>query len=284
MQKFKCISCGELFEADETSQVVCPKCHSDNVTPVVKSKLNNNVALGVILLVAVGCGSLGGRFITKWWKGTDMPKEELVAESEVIEQEDSIAPIGGVESNLPLTLEIVNQPLRYDNKSNTYQLTVAVGNVKDGTKVSYELWKSDDFSNPKNMVAKSEDGQFTNIQPSNNPVHSYWVVAKVMKDGMVTEKNKEITGFRKVEHIDMKVTKEQLQQMINRQDAALQGDNAKFANQVKFTVKGDDYRPDTFQDVFTQVMLGIWTSVTVTSIGYDANNRVNAVGLTVKKQ
>ena len=279
IKKFKCIACGKKFDADDKDAIVCPKCHSDNVTPVKPNYLKP-IALVLVLLVSVGTGM----FVTKQCKSIEQTsgivepdvRNDEIGDTAIIEHD--------IDPELLKTIEIQNTLPVYDKKTKSYSLNVTAKNIPAEAKVIYELCQDYD---PKNHIKKvlmtSDDGRFENVPASKNECSTYFVVVTTLgSDGQVlSSRDHEIGGFEEVKPVSNRITKAQLQSMINRRDIALQGGNHTISNNVVILVRGDGSKPDTFQDVFNNLSFGIWQSVSVMSVDYDTEGRINKVVLSV---
>lgn len=278
IKKFKCVACGKKFDADDKDSIVCPKCHSDNVTPV---KPNYIIPIGIFLLLIISIGA--GMFVTKQLKGegnlTPSPKDSIVL-TDAIDTKSYY----DIDPELMKEIIIENTKPAYDKTTKSYNFSVSVKNVPEGSKITYELCGEYDPQNKiKKVLMTSTDGVFESVPASKNELGTYFVVVSVIgKDGQViTSKDREIDGFEDVKPVTTRLAKAQLQSMINRRDRALQGGNHNISNNVVILVRGDSYKPETFQDVFNNLEFGIWQSVSVISVDYDSDNRVNKVVLSV---
>ena len=290
IKKFKCIACGKKFDADDKDSIVCPKCHSDNVTPV---KPNFIKPIGIVLALILSVGA--GMFITKQVKSTAVKQDEsehtgildtlLVSESDTA----SIPTHIEIDPTLLKIIEIQNTTPIYDKSTKSYSFAVAAKNVPDGASVVYELCENyDSQNNIKKVLKTSDDGKFVGIPASKNESSSYFVVANVIdNDGKeLTSRNREIGGFDLVVSVAKGLTKEDLQKMINQRDGALQGGNPKISNNVVFSVTNlidGDREPESFQDIYNNFTFGGWTSVSVVKVEHDSDNRVSKVVLSVKR-
>lgn len=284
IRKFKCIACGKKFDADDKDTIVCPKCHSDNVKPV-KPNFLKPIGLAVVLLVSVGAGM----FVTKQCKSQDVPDPTPVSCCSDCDtcrcnpcRCDSVIPIDPILSG-KIEIRQENQPV-YDKATKSYSLNVIAKNVPAGAKVKYELCQEyDPMNHIKKVLMTSDDGRFENVPPSKNECCTYYVVVTAFgSDGQVlSSRDHEVEGFEEVKPVSERITKAQLQSMINRRDVALQGGNHTISNNVMILVKGNGSRPETFQDVYNNLEFGIWRSVSVTGVDYDSDNRVNKVVLSV---
>lgn len=277
IKKFKCIACGKKFDADDKDAIVCPKCHSDNVTPV---KPNFIKPIGIILALLLSVGA--GMFITKQFKGNGgyTPPEDtfvLTGDSDTISYYN-------INPELVKEIEIKNTKPVYNKATKSYSFSISVKNIPEGARVTYELCEEyDPQNNIKKVLKTSYDGKFEGIPASKNELNTYFVVVSTLgNDGqVVASRDREIDGFEDVKPVTTRITKAQLQSMINRRDIALQGKNHLISNNVVIHVKEGEIPPETFQDVFNNLKFGIWNSVSVVSVGYDSEDRVNKVVLSV---
>jgi DNA-directed RNA polymerase subunit RPC12/RpoP len=283
IRKFKCIACGKKFDADDKDTIVCPKCHSDNVKPV-KPDFLKPIGLAVVLLVSVGAGM----FVTKQCKSQDVLDPTPVSCCSDCDtcrcnpcRCDSIPPDPFISDDV---IDIQLNKLDYDKATKSYSLSVTAENLPEGGNVLYELCQEyDPKNNIKKVVMTSNDGVFKNVPASKNECNTYFVVVTVSGDDgqVISSKDREFEGFVEVMHVTSRITKDQLQGMIKRHDAALQGGNHNISNNVMILVKGSGLKPETFQDVYNNLEFDVWRSVTVLSVDYDSENRVNKVVLSV---
>lgn len=281
IKKFKCIACGKAFEADEMDYIVCPKCHSDNVTPV---KPNFIKPIGIVFALFLSIGA--GMFVTKQFKGSVAINSDLPG--------DTIVPSPSPEPDISIPvdpklakIEIQNSKPVYDKATKSYSFSVSVKNVPEGAKVTYELCEAYDPQNKiKKVLMTSDDGKFKAIPASKNECSTYFVVVNAFgSDGQLqSSRDREIDGFEEVKPVTNRVTKAQLQSMINRRDVALQGGNSNISNSVTIIVNNlgsGENKPQSFQDVYNNLNFDIWSSVSVVDVGYDSENRVSKVILSV---
>ena len=242
------------------------------------------------LILSVGAGM----FITKQVKSTAVKQDEsehtgildtlLVSESDTA----SIPTHIEIDPTLIKGIEIQNSKPVYDKTTKSYSFSVSAKNVPEGASVIYELCENfDPQNNIKKVLKTSEDGKFRGVPSSKNECCSYYVLAKVLDaDGqLITSRDREIGGFEDIKPATTRITKEQLQSMINQRDGALQGGNSNISNNVVITItnlNSGDGKPQSFQDVFNYLDFGIWTSVSVVSMDYDSDNRVSKVVLSVQ--
>lgn len=175
----------------------------------------------------------------------------------------------------------------FDKKANKYNYRVTVRFSPPGSTVSFEMLMP--FEDK--IVAKSDDGKFTGIEPSpdNDGGGSYRIRAVAKKDGKtVATAMRDCTGFIKQRAVSKKLTVAQVQKLVEKRDNSLLGvgENDYFAPNYKMTFTGldrDDENLAVMQDVFDHIDLGMWKSVTVTGLKYDEMNRVCEIQLRVKQ-
>lgn len=175
----------------------------------------------------------------------------------------------------------------FDKKANKYNYRVTVRFAPSGSTVNYEMLMP--FEDK--IVAKSDDGKFTGIDPSpdNDGGGSYRVRAIAKKDGKtVATAMRDCTGFIKQRAVSKKLSVAQVQKLVEKRDNSLLGvgENDYFAPNYKMTFTGldrDDENLSVMQDVFDHIDLGMWKSVTVTGLKYDEMNRVCEIQLRVKQ-
>lgn len=278
-RKFQCNDCGIVFDADDSVLVNCPACSSDNITPVKpKSKLPKYIGIGfVALALAVGIA-----VFVKNIKGADIP---------IIEQDPPIGdPKGGERRDTTETIELGLAPLKTikpvtaDPKTKTYSFTVAPQKTISGQTYKYQLIE---FSTGK-QVKEQTHGDFSGVAPAPDSEGSYTIRAfAYYKSGkQIEEASMDITGCTKFPEANIqKRTVAQVQadinQMIKAQSAKNITTSGFYAKQVKFTCS-DGVTIIGFSDILQQINFGEWLTVNVINVGYDADNRVNAISLNVQ--
>lgn len=279
IKKFKCAACGKKFDADEKDTILCPKCHSDNVAPVKPNYLK--IAAFVFgFLVLVGAGVVIPELIKGNSDSGDVqaliPEEEGDTTVVVKEWCEDVALLD--------TLKIINSQPVYDKKTKSYSLAVKWNVTITNTTVQYVVFADIDTLK---KVKTSSDGHFTNLPASQNESYSYYVKSTICsEDGKCSfSKVREIGGFDPVVEVKTRITKEQLQSMINRGDEGLQGRNPSISNNVRISIQNpsSEERIESFQDVLSYMDFGIWKSVSVVAVDYDSENHVTKVTLSVRR-
>lgn len=271
IRKFECKNCKNIFEADDAGHVECPKCHSDNVDFSSKNKISK--AVKGLLAVAILLAIVGG---VVYFLPNSSEKEPINDNSEFTG--DTIL----VE---PPTVE-VSEPI-YDDKKECYSVDVIAKNVPRGMEVSYV--RMDHFGN-HDVLQTSTDGKFTDIPYCEDDGHCYdFAIMDVKADTLLCAAVPK-PGFIRVVVVKEKMSKEELQQLINKHDSSLigAGENDFLAPDVTLKFKGlpeDAVNiPENLSSVFEKIDFGIWTSVTVDNLKWDDKNRISEITLIVKTE
>ena len=157
-RKFKCLSCGQKFEVNDSSRTICPHCHSDNVTPS-----NSNMGKRLLAVFAFLLFVCLGFFLAR------CVRSKPVSDLKV----DFIAPV-------------------LDPVTKTYSFEVNVANLQEGETVEYELCEEQDM---ETVISSSTNGLFKNISPSKNGNQSYWLYVTATLKDKTRNYSQEILGF-----------------------------------------------------------------------------------------
>ncbi|MBO7260569.1 MAG: hypothetical protein J6U97_03650 [Bacteroidaceae bacterium] len=251
--------------------------------------MSNNKSVGIVLKVAAFVASAAvGFFVTPMLVSGDKETEVV----QLQEQKEVTKPVANTQTQVAAPAQTVAQPepeqpqpvveeivLSYDPVvNNNYIYTFnAHCNLDGKNKLKYELLESAS----DNVVATNTDGKFTNIQPSANG--EYRLRVRVEDDGRLSEV-KIVTGFdKKPKEALKKLTATEVETMIN-QNKTTTRDNVKyFAKNIKieFTNNEDGRSYPLLADVEAQLIMGIWSSVKVLSVGYNSANQVNSVKIEI---
>lgn len=277
IRKFECRKCQFQFEAEETQQVLCPKCGSDNVEYAhfrIPSKVWKILGIGLVIVILIF-------FVTKinW-------KDDEQQEKTPVEERDSLAVFRDTtyinETGLSLPPVINVGDLTFEE--NGYRFEVVVDNPPL-TKFYYAIV---DPYNDKRIVAKSETGTFKDVPYSNADGGVYEVsLFDASADTVIC--NMEKTGFIKQKPVAKKMTVVELQSMIDNRDISLMGigENDYLNPDYKMNfvgLSGDAVNvPSTLGEVFDKLENEIWESVKVNSLEYDEMNRIAKIVLSVKE-
>lgn len=129
-KKYKCLSCGNNFEADDNDIIECPHCRSNNVSVNVDKK-KNFLYIGLAFLVS----AIAGYFVSDLWinpkQNVDIPKgpTHIVKQdsTKTIAKKDTIS----VDSSNTDSIETEKSPTEEINTSNTDDRIEKKPNVKE---------------------------------------------------------------------------------------------------------------------------------------------------------
>ena len=214
---FECLDCKKNFETDDNVGIVhCPHCQSENVQPATKH-FPWKLCAGIVIGIACIAG------IVLYLNHNSTPVENKTAEplpvdtTEYVEEEDSALSVYLEEDKdllsqlfTPPTVRIKGKPI-YQNGG--YTIETIVDNAPSNP---YRIVILSHNDNTK-KVMQSEDGKFDNIPFSpNDGLYDFIVVDKATEmplcDPIV------VAGFVEQSIADRRVTKEELQDLINLDD------------------------------------------------------------------
>lgn len=277
-RKFECKNCGGHFEADDSQQVECPQCHSDNVD-IAHFKMSAKV-WKILATVVVVIGLAFAVSKIKWNSASVTPpnktEERKDTTSEIQNQEYRN------ETGLQLPPVINVDELVFEEKG--YSFSVSVENPPL-TKFYYAVLNVYDN---KKQIARCENGNFKNIPFSDTDGGRYDIaIIDAATDSVLTSTEK--TGFIRQASVNTKMSIGELQAKIDSRDISLQGvgENDYLAPGYVLTFKGlsaDAVNiPTTLGEVFDKLENEIWTSVKAISAEYDDMNRIKAIVLFVEE-
>lgn len=286
LRKFECWQCHRRFEADDSSWVECPYCHSDNVDYAHFHLPKGLWKWGAGIAACAGLAY--GLLSIDWGQFRESPEPQAVEEEQVdtartiVEKTDTV-----VEKELGLkvspTINIDGTPTFEDG---SYTFTVSVKNAP--AEGSFYVVALDHFDHKK-VVARSDDGHFKNLPPSKADGGQYdFAVCSVNGDSLLCDPIPR-AGFIPQQAVAQRMSKEKLQQLIDSYDDSLggAGENSYIAPDCKLEFKGLPADavgvPTNLWGVADKVDTGIW-HVTVTHVDYDDMNRISKVVITVEIQ
>lgn len=274
-RKFVCNDCKCRFEDDDSKEVLCPKCKSENVeyaTFHVPSKV------WIYLCIVFAILALGFVLSKIDWKQAE-------AQRASIEEKDSVASgrdetyISETGLSLPPTINVGH--LTFEEKGYNFEVTVE---NPPATQFYFAILDS----HSKTIVAKSENGTFKDVPYSNADGGVYEVsLYDTSSDTLICSIEK--TGFIKQQAVTRKMTDGELQNKIDIRDPSLMGvgenDYLNPDYELKFVGLPTDAVniPTTLGEVFDKLENEIWESVKVNSLGYDDMNRISKIVLSVKE-
>ena len=221
--------------------------------------------------------------------GTETPSQttpsqpQTPAETSVHAEETPAAPqsiVGAIDSlHTPFINKVAVELIV--GKEEYHYNAVIVAKVGEGRNLEYHLESADGTFSKTNA-----SGRFTEVPPVAGGTYYAYVVNK---DFSVQSERQEVQKFGKRKPID-KITPEQLTAIYMSGDPAklTASVNNKFRMKGKYTAYTISYTtdtssenniPKTHKEVITKIMMGAWTSVTVTGLEYDALGYVTDINL-----
>ena len=282
-RKFECWQCHSRFEADDQNWVECPNCHSDNVDYAHFHLPRGwwKWGVGFVTCAAVVCILLNidwGAF--KKGQQTEPPVfVDPKSSSYIHEDSDTIARIEIPDMKVSPTVNVNGKP---EFKDGGYSFTVSVKNAPpQGT---FYVVALDHYDHSK-VIARSDDGQFTNLVPSEADGQYDFAVCAVANDSLLCEPAPR-AGFKPQKAVAQRLSKEELQRLVDSYDDSLGGGkNPHISPDCKLVFSGlpaDKKAPANLWEVADMVDMG--QHVTITKVEYDDMNRISTVHLTVNAQ
>lgn len=286
IRKFECKNCGAKFSLEEKGQVKCPQCCSDNVdyaTVYIPYKyicIAVCAVIVVLLLSKIDYNSVLSVIYSHekdtTEKKNNIPDNDGVYSSNQEALENEIRTLG---IDIPPTIKGISK-MELDDDGN-YNVTVEIEHApEEGFCVQISDVKTG------KVVANSSNGTFKGVPFSSNDGKYYAKIVNASTNKALSEQT-EITGFVEYHPISKKLSKLELQDLINRKDPSLLGHDNKYLSPVyKISYENllpDDLKPDNLGDIFVDMIPDAWTSVEVTSLKYDDTNHISLIKLKVKK-
>lgn len=276
MKLFKCYDCGQQFYvSDEDSEdIVCRNCQSDNVSPVNRKPMLMKI-LAFVAIAAIGFGV--ALSVMKTNPTPPIP--------------DPIDPVPTPIDTLPKVnqalLDIIELSYKdVDHKNYIYSF-VAVCNFKNKEKVDfkyeYQLMEKEDGK----ILQKSSDGKFVNLKPTKTESYYFKVTISDGKNTVATD-SKQAIGFKPKPEVPYEIanpwTKEQLEEAILERKASMEKNFIARSVKISYTSlreeEGDG--PGDLQDVEAQLDFGVWSGIKVKNIGYNNRNEINSIEIEVE--
>lgn len=218
---YLCHECKHVFQAEDSLNLSCPKCGSDNIDEKNKKK-SLLLPKIIVFLLAVAIGY----FVTPLLIPQPLPNEPklvqplpvepaLTLESEDSTSTDTVAAVGPVEVQTKPIKVVCTTPVNVDNRY-VYSFT-ATSDYDGKNKIEYHLLTTPEKIDP---IKISSDGNFKDVPPAENPEAFYWVCA-VVKDENRTSDTVRVEGLkaRPVEVL-RKVTAAEVVAILNKREAA----------------------------------------------------------------
>lgn len=274
LKKFECLSCRHRFEADDSQKVVCPQCGSDNVE-YARFRIPGGVWKWALLVGAVVAAGAGAYWLSNREGREDV--EEVLSDSVDIDADTSDTrdtipiPVPETITELPT---LTADPLEYRDGGYTFDVA-----VRHEPRAEYYLALLEHRG--EKVVARADGKHFAHVPPSQDDEGLYDLAIFDKASGRKLN-DIPVSGFQPP--VEQRMTKQQLQQLIDSDDQSLYGVHKQIANDCSLQFTGlpaDADRPARLADVLMK--LGIsWESVTVTSVGYDQDNRISSITFRVK--
>ena len=278
--QFKCKTCGHKFEAQEGEYVICPKCKSDNVGPFKPSPMKVVLPFLGVLIIAVGTFFV----IQVVKKGkSEAPAQEMAAQQETVttvteKNADTRSEVKAEPAKVePITLAVSDPSAP---KKGKYSILAVAQNVPAGVKVKYQLMDS----HIKTVKMESEDGKFQSVPASKEPQGLYGLAVVNAATGEILHSTV-IQGYIKEQAVVKKMSKDELQSMINAQNPDLLTIHPKLSKTVALNfdnLKEDERKPVSFDAVFEKFIMEEWKSVKVTSVTYEKSGKINSVSMHIE--
>lgn len=275
IRKFECYNCKTRFEAEDSKQVLCPKCNSDNVeythfhVPSVMWKAGG-IALLVIILTFIAM-----KFD---WKRPALQNNENAIEKDSLDFARDTTYVKETGLTLPPVINIGD--LTFEEDGYTFEVTV------ENTPALNFYYAILDPYNHKKTIAKSDNGKFKGV-PFSTADGGCYDVALIDKSADTLICCIEKTGFIAQKAVAKKMSVQELQSLIDRRDISLMGvgenDYLNPDYKLKFSGLPSDAVnvPTTLGEVFDKLENEIWSSVKVSSLEYDDMNRISVIQLSI---
>lgn len=280
MKLFKCYDCGQQFYvSDEDSEdIVCRNCQSDNVNPVNRKPMLMKI-LAFVAIAAIGFG------VALW-----ILKAEKKHEEPIVILEDIIK----------------NAQISHDNFTNhgnyTYSFVAKCEfEDKEPTNLKYEYILMDKDGN---KLRTSKDGIFSNLEGTESGSYFYKVVISYKGEKGETP-TMEVVGFEKAPISDETSekegekeikpeppvlvnpwTKEELEEKILNSQSSIDKNRHFVSRSVKISYtnirENEGEGPSNLTDIEGRLEFGLWESIKVTNISYNKQNVIVAIELEVE--
>lgn len=278
---YLCHECKHVFQAEDSLNLSCPKCGSDNIDEKNKKK-SLLLPKIIVFLLAVAIGYFVTPLLKPQPSSDDLkpvqplPVEPaLTLESGDSTSTDTVAAVGPVEVQAKPIKVVCTTPVNVDNRY-VYSFT-ATSDYDGKNKIEYHLLTTPEKIDP---IKISSDGNFKDVPPAENPEAFYWVCA-VVKDENRTSDTVRVEGLkaRPKEKVS-KISKEKILEMLNAHQASSDRNNAFFQHPVKVdVVEGKTYsNMGAFESFMTMKRKKVSEIV---DVEYASNNKVISIKVVV---
>jgi len=302
IRKFECLDCHHRFDADDREDVVCPNCSSDNVR-YAKKNIAGIIYKTIAFIICCVVSFWGVSFMKKQVATENQDNSLVQISTDVSSSNSSVSMqetlVEEAESNpnpqpeedkkfneqvqemksVPEPVALVVRNIKPDEEGN-YSLSVSATHLPDGVSVTkYNILSV----STNEVVMSSTSGSFKKV-PASKEGGVYNINAE-LSNGEIASRDG-VTGFDIVEIVDNRMSKEELQDLINKCDKELaKGNISKIQRRVKIQIENprddNDKMVKIMDDVISNVEFGVWSKVEVTSIGYDGRGIINEVTLRI---
>lgn len=261
-KRFECKSCHRQFRADESKEVKCPYCGSDNIDYATSRK--NKWFLFIL-------GIIGILLICLCIKKCDKPGIHEAEETNNSEATETTG-YGTKQDGIP-TLRLKSSS--YNEKDDTYDCVFL---VEPRPKQKYKITISERGESP---IAESTDGNFKNL-PYSNSEGTYIVrLLDTEKDSVLCEL--ECMEFGRQINIREPWDAKELEKRINAKENLV--DNPYISSDLKIKILNNDPRNteslDKISKIISSVVKRDGFPVSVKSVKHNNQNQISEVELTL---
>lgn len=275
MKLFKCYDCGQQFYvSDEDSEdIVCRNCQSDNVSPVNRKPMLMKI-LAFVAIAAIGFGVALSVMKTNPTPPIPGPIPEPT-------------PIDTLPKVNQALLDIIELSYKDVEQKNYIYSFVANCNFKNKEKVNfkyeYQLMEKEDGK----ILQKSSDGRFVNLKPTNTESYYFKVTISDGKNTIETD-SKQVIGFKPQPEDPYVIanpwTKEDLEDAILERKASMDKNFVARSVKISYTNLREEEGagPGDLQDVEAQLDFEVWSGIKVTNVGYNNRKEINSIEIEVE--
>lgn len=277
MKMFKCHDCGQQFYvSDEDSEdIVCRNCQSDNVSPVNRKPMLMKI-LAFVAIAAIGFGVALSVMNNKDSEDDNNGKNE---QPDI--KTDTLPKVNQA------LLDIIELSYKDVEHKNYIYSFVANCNFKDKEKVDfkyeYQLMEKEDGK----ILQKSSDGRFVNLKPTNTESYYFKVTISDGKNTIETD-SKQVIGFKPQPEEPYVIanpwTKEDLEDAILERKASMDKNFVARSVKISYTNLREEEGagPGDLQDVEAQLDFEVWSGIKVTNVGYNNRKEINSIEIEVE--
>lgn len=269
-KKFECWTCGKVFIADDSNEVSCPHCNSDNVE-YASFHLPYWTKWGIAIVSIVIGIILALPLVNNHTQAPTPSPDHIIGDNPMPDIGDTIP---GIKN--PSTIRVVTDIV--PDADGKYSFEAVVDNPPT-CKYYFTLTNIE----TDNIVHKSDDGKFSGVPYSTFEGGSYNIqIVDKSKDTLLCVPQS-ISGFVKMEKIEKKMTPNELQSLILKRDESLLGvgENKYLSPVCKLHFEGlptdEPNIPTDLAAVLAKMDYGSWKSVEVKNLEYDDTKHINSI-------